>query len=42
VLVQGRAVLEELRAAEAVEAVDLEPARLERADAAGDDDRPWR
>ena len=39
VLVQGRGVLEELRAAEAVEPVDLEPARLERADAAGDDDR---
>ena len=37
-LVQGRAVLEELRAAVAIEAVDLEPARLERADAAGDDD----
>ena len=38
-LVQRRAVLEELRAAVAIEAVDLQPARLERADAAGDDDR---
>src|SRR5437764_665145 len=37
-LVQGRGVLEELRAAEGIEAVDLEPARQERADAAGDND----
>ena len=36
---KARGVLEQLRAAMAVEAVDLQPARLERADAAGDDHR---